>query len=517
MAFNLPTQQNLHTSASSNNRGVIGSASSLGTKSGGNLPISTNASQIINSTGSSATGAPAGVFFGMDGSTSTSTYDATQEARVLLWSLQYNAPNRIQSSSLANGGSRFWLGSGATPSANYKEFLIGGNDTPFCASQAGPVTMCIDISDSTNDNVIGSFDPTQVSAYGHASVRQNLVGGSTTQIYFQRSFLFTTTKGSSNLPTFTGVSNFDDAIARVQGDNYTNKIGSWLTKSGSSFFIPCPFSFGNGTDPVSFDDQSVSVVSPAGNSPKQENFRITDNAMRIYFDPRDNAADSVTLSGAYAWGTAAAWDFDISNNAVATLSGNFSGMGEFKLGSSVTANGNFNLATGNSVVSEGANLNGITVTGDLSLVGNSVTVFTGISVTGALDFDTAGTYEIVNSVVNEVTNSSGGTVDLILTNSAVTTNTGPSINLLAPPTTLTVALNVTGADVVILAAGTNTVLADVDAQSGTDFVWEYTGSQTVDIGVIKAGYKIFYTYGYSLTGSNQQLPVSLLVDRDYNT
>ena len=140
MAFNLPAPQNLHNTSSNSNRGTIGSLST-GFKSGGNLPISTNGSQVINNTPSNASGNPAGVFFGMDGNTSTSSYDATQEARVLLWSLQYNAPNRIQSSNFANGGSRFWIGSGANPAQNYKEFFIGGNDTPFCASQAGPVTM----------------------------------------------------------------------------------------------------------------------------------------------------------------------------------------------------------------------------------------------------------------------------------------------------------------------------------------------------------------------------------------
>jgi len=509
MAFNLPTQQNLHTSASSNNRGVIGSASSLGTKSGGNLPISTNASQIINSTGSSATGAPAGVFFGMDGSTSTSTYDATQESRVLLWSLQYNAPNRIQSSDLANGGSRFWLGSGATPSANYKEFFIGGNDTPFCASQAGPVTICIDIADSTNDNFIGSFDPTQVSAYGHASVRRNLVGGSTTQIYFQRSFLFTTTKGSSNLPTFTGVSNFDDAIARVQGDNYTNKIGSWLTKSGSSFFIPCPFSFGNGSDAVDFDDLGVSVVSPAGNSPKQENFRITDNAMRIYFDPRDNAADSVTLSGAYAWGTAAAWDFDISNNAVATLSGNFSGMGEFKLGNSITANGNFNLASGFAVISNGAFIDGITVTGDLNLSTDVQNNLTSVTVGGALDFDTAGTYTLTGCVIQEVTNSSGGNVIINNAGSTINANTGPNISIVAPPSQLTLTNLQVDTEIRVYEAGTINELAGVE--NSTNTFTTPLAAASVDVRIFNIQYKPITLRSVDTT-QNVSLPIQQQIE-----
>jgi len=513
MAFNLPAPQNLHTSASSNNRGTIGSVASLGTKSGGNLPISTNAAQVINSTPTSTTGAPAGVFFGVDGNTSTSTYDATQEARVLLWSLQYNAPNRIQSTDLANGGSRFWLGSGATPSQNYKEFIIGGNDTPFCSSQAGPVTMCIDISDNSNDNIIGSFDPTQISAYGHASVRRNLVGSSTTQTFFQRSFLFTTTKGSPNLPTFTGTSNFDDAIAVVQGSGYTTKIGSWLTKSGSSFFIPCPFSIGDGLSAVNFNDNGVSVVSPGSNLPNQENFRITNDAMRIYLDARDNAADSVILSGSYAWGTAANWDFNISNNSSCLLSGNFSGMGDFLIGSSITASGVFNLSAGKAVISQGANINGRTVGGGLSIVGGSVTVFDGLTVGGSLNFDTAGTYTITSSNIEEVTNSSGGNVTILLgVNSSIAVNAGPDITIESPPSVLTLTGLQVNSEVRVYAANTLTELAGVE--NSTTVFTASINEPLVDVVIFNVEYVPIKLKGINLS-SDVSLPIQQAFDRNY--
>ena len=518
MAFNLPTPQNEHTSSANTNRGDIGRTSDLSSiKSGGNLPISINASQVINKTGSSANGNPAGVFFGMDGNSSTTTYDATQGSRVFLWSLQYNAPNRIQSSDLANGGSRFWLGSGANPSSNYKEFFIGGNDTPFCASQSGPVTMCIDISDVSNDNTIGSFDPTQISAYGHGSVRRNLVGGSTTQTFFQRSFLFTTTKGSSNIPTFTGVSNFDDAIAVVQGDNYTNKIGSWLTKSGSSFFIPCPFSFGDGVNSVDFNDNGVSIVSPASNSPNQENFRLTNDAMRVYYNPSGIALNNnCVLSGSYSYGTAAKWNFDV--DAPHTLSGNFTGMGDITAGSGGVLNGNFNLASGSSVICNGANFDNINVQGDCKILGNSVTDFNGISIDGDLDFDTAGTYNLTSCNVNNITNSSVGNVIINSVNSILSTDnagTGSGQVSIVSLATLTIEVSESGADVVILEAGTNTVLASVDAQLGTTFEYSYTIVQNIDIGVIKQGFIVNYTYGYSLPTSNSILPINLINDRNY--
>lgn len=509
MAFNLPTQQNLHTSSSANNRGTIGTVTSLATKSGGNLPISTNASQVINNTPSNVSGNPAGVFFGIDGNTSTSTYDATQGARVLLWSLQYNAPNRIQSSDLANGGSRFWLGSGATPSQNYKEFIIGGNDTPFCASQAGPVTMCIDISDNSNDNVIGNFDPTQISAYGHASVRRNLVGSSTTQTFFQRSFLFTTIKGSSNLPTFTGVSNFDDAIAVVQGSGYTTKIGSWLTKSGSSFFIPCPFSLGNGVDATNFNDNGVSVVSPSSNLPNQENFRLTNDAMRIYLDTING--DSVALSGSYSWGTAAAWDFNVSNSSNCELTGNFVGMGDFTLGSSVSASGNFNLASGSPVICNGANINNINVEGDVKIQGNIVTDFSGLTINSALDFDTPGTYNIIGSNINEVTNSSGGVIVINSTNSTININTDPNIIINSSTAFALTGLQI-NSEVRIYEAGTTTELAGVE-NSGASFITTLSVSST-DVSILSLGFQNLRLKNID-TSVDVALPIQQVFDRQY--
>tara|TARA_R110000796_G_scaffold76624_1_gene171331 strand:- start:2767 stop:4314 length:1548 start_codon:yes stop_codon:yes gene_type:complete len=514
MAFNLPAPQSLYTGQGTDNVGTLGSLTP-GRKSGGNLPISNNASQVINTTASNANGVPAGVFFGINGQSATSTVDASVDTRVLIWSVQYNAPNRIQSSDFARGGSRFRLASGSSPTLNYKDYYIGGNDTPFCSAQAGPVTMCIDLADTSHNNEVGTFNLSQVSAYGHASVRLNLVGSSTALTFFQRAFLFTTTKDSANIPLFTGVSSFDDAVALLQGTDYTTKIGSWITKSGSSIFLPCPFQIGDGTSATTFNDDGAAIVSPGSNLAGQENFRLTDNAMRVYANLRNNAADSITLSGSYSFGTAAPWDFDVSNASTCLLSGSFSGMGDFKIGSSVTANGSFNLATGKAVKCNGANIDSITVAGDLNIETSAVTSFSDMSITGVTDFDTAGTYTLTNCTLNEITNSSGGLVTLINDNSTANLITGPNITIVSPPKTLTVQVNVIGADVVVLAAGTDTILDSVDAQPGTDFVFTYTGAQSVDVGVILPGYGINYTYGYSLTGENQSLPVNLLIDRNY--
>ena len=145
MTFVLPAARVLHTANSSSNRGLVGSPLT-GQKTAGNLPITTNASQIQNNSTSDIAGAPDYIWFGLNTQSSTTSFDVSTDTRVVVWSVQYNAPNRIQTSNLANGGARFRVGSGSSsPPSDYKDYFIGGNDTPFCASQAGPVTMCIDL------------------------------------------------------------------------------------------------------------------------------------------------------------------------------------------------------------------------------------------------------------------------------------------------------------------------------------------------------------------------------------
>ena len=279
----------MNTNAS-NNRGSFDSGFQLGQKTAGNLPITSNATQVTNSGGNE------GIYFGLDSQTSTSSSDASTNTKVLLTSVQFNAPNRIQVGTLAQRGvvARLTSGSGAS---DYREYRIGGNDTPFASAQAGPVTICLDLSVDGEDDSGGTYDNSDVTGWGYGTFKVNLAGNNSSLCFFQRVFLFDTEKGGANLPTFTGNSNFDDALSVIQGSDYTTKIGAWFTKSGSSFFAPMPFSFGDGASAVNFDDQGVAVVSPANNASGQENFRLTNNAMRVYLDTRNDAADTVNLSG----------------------------------------------------------------------------------------------------------------------------------------------------------------------------------------------------------------------------
>jgi hypothetical protein len=69
-------------------------------------------------------------------------------------------------------------------------------------------------------------------------------------------------------------------------------------------------------------------------------------------------------------------------------------------------------------------------------------------------------------------------------------------------------------DVVIYEAGTSTVLGSVDA-GGTSFVYTYSGADTVDIGIFKAGYIPYYIRNLSIGLTDSSLPIAQVVDRAY--
>lgn len=74
----------------------------------------------------------------------------------------------------------------------------------------------------------------------------------------------------------------------------------------------------------------------------------------------------------------------------------------------------------------------------------------------------------------------------------------------------------TGTDVVVLTAGTDTILDQRDANPTSSYAFVYSGAQTVDVGFIKPGYVPFYIRGLSLTTADSSIPVALTADRNYS-
>lgn len=73
-----------------------------------------------------------------------------------------------------------------------------------------------------------------------------------------------------------------------------------------------------------------------------------------------------------------------------------------------------------------------------------------------------------------------------------------------------------GCDVVVLTAGTSTILAQADANPLTSYSYQYEGTPVVDVGFIKGGYVPYYYRNLPLGAADSTLPVSLTVDRNYS-
>ncbi len=73
----------------------------------------------------------------------------------------------------------------------------------------------------------------------------------------------------------------------------------------------------------------------------------------------------------------------------------------------------------------------------------------------------------------------------------------------------------TGSDVVIYEAGTSNVLDDVDANPTTSWGYVYSGADTIDVGVFKAGYVPFFIRNLAITTTDASIPVAQVADRAY--
>jgi hypothetical protein len=74
---------------------------------------------------------------------------------------------------------------------------------------------------------------------------------------------------------------------------------------------------------------------------------------------------------------------------------------------------------------------------------------------------------------------------------------------------------ISDSDVVILAAGTDTVLNQINQNPGNSWIHTYENATNIDIFVSKAGYVPFYIRNYGLQSSDANLPVVQVIDRNF--
>lgn len=180
-----------------------------------------------------------------------------------------------------------------------------------------------------------------------------------------------------------------------------------------------------------------------------------------------------------------------------------------------TYTGGATATTGSVTTTNGTLLNGGTFDCDVNYQSGAGTTLTNVTVNGVLDFDTAGTYTLDGCTISEVTNSSGGSITINLTNgSTITTNTGPNITMNTPVTVSVNAkdsnnsTNIQGARVYLIAGAggdlaEGTVILNADTNSSgivEDASFNFTNNQPV-VGRVRKGTASTYYKTASLSGT----------------
>jgi len=405
----------------------INSPSNTGIKANGSLPHPDSATEFDNNVAGSTKGYAKEFVNGGAG------YDVSSNTKLMLWHNQSNAPNRIQHDSVANGGIILRIYSGTVNGSVYRDFYVGGNDTPSSACISGQYPFVIDLNDSSHDASSGSFDNTDVTGVAILVTRANIAGSSTSWNYQGKMWIIDTTKTSADTPTFSGSGAvIQDIVTEVQGTDYSDKLGSWVRQAGSAIFVDFGFRIGNNSSITTFDDEGKTVISPVANDAADPRNRLTTQACRVYLNLRNNASDTADFSGSWIWQTRALFDFDQDDNAVVTFdSPTFKGMGEFTVGSSITGAATFDDVDPVIYADTGADLDGSVFKNQngshaLEMVVGAMDIadmrFESYASKHAILIDTAGTYNFDNvffdqSGTNDIeTTHSSGVVTINITN-----------------------------------------------------------------------------------------------------
>ena len=496
MTFSLPTANNLHETNGSTDDPLfaesLGSPNAVNTKESGNLPITQDGSQFTITSDNTTSGVS--YFF----QTSPASYDVSSSTKVLLWHNQFNAPNRLQIADLANGGVRLRLYSGVSLfTLAYKDWYIGGNNSPFGECIKGQVPFVIDLNAGNETSSVGTFDNTKVTRYA-LLVNSDFIVGTQGNINFQGSnFVLGTAKGDADIPVFTGTSDFVQAVTLVQGTDYTNKIGNWIRQTGSVVYIDMPFQIGDNSSVTAFNDNGLTVVSPASNNAADPRFQLTNQAMQVHLNLRNSAADTCTMTGTYLWGTRANFNFDQSNISQTNISGaTFRGMGDFTVGSSVSGAATFDNAGAVKLSNSSVNINGSTISNTfasnaLHFTGGPMDIanmrFESYAGKHAILIDTVGTYKLTDVFFDqsgtadiETTHTTGTvTIDLAGTTTVPTiTNTGGGTVVLNFPNRVLTLNDIVAGSRILVIDTTNTVTLFNEVPSTSPFVGSIASTGT---------------------------------------
>lgn len=440
------------------------------------------------------------------------------DGAVYMWT-NFLAANAI--SSQAAGGMQLLIGNTL---ANYKRFYVYGSDTiPYGGWQVNAVNPA---------NTASATQGTPSGVWQYFGMAVNAVAA------VARGYPLAwdaVRAGRGSIIMALGEAAFPANFNTAAVTNDANAVGQYnrwgiFSYGSGAYTMQGRMAFGTSGSAVYFEDSNRSIVI--------KNTEYVSPAFNLF--EVINAASTVKWTGVSvsSLGTVSKGRFQVTDNATVNLTNcTFTDMGTFTtllntgINGSVfrrceTVSGTGNIGTctfdkpSGSIGVSTPNLNAITFC-----------TFNSKGTGHAIELTAAGDYQsIANSFSNyAATNGSTGNeaifvnvatgivnITLVNTGLAPTIRTaGATVNVIAGATVTFAGLPI-GCDVVILSAGTSTILQQTDSNPLDYLSWAYSGTPTVDVGFIKAGYVPYYIRNLVLGSTNSSIPVSLTVDRNYS-
>ena len=445
-----------------------------------------------------------------------STVTVPADGAVYMWT-NFLAPNAINVQ--ASGGMQLLIGNTL---ANYKRFYVYGDDNvPYGGWQVNAVNPA-NTASATQGTPSGVWQYFGIAVDVQAAVARGYPLAWDAVRAGRGSIIAVSGDLANGYATFSGIATKNDL----------NTVGD-LNRWGI-------FSFGNGT-------YTMQGRLALGSSGTAVDFRDSNRAIFIKntefvtaaFNQFEiiNAASRVDWTGISisALGTLSKGRVIVTDNATVNIDAcTFTDMSTFLLKSNTSVSASTfrrcelithgaGVFTGNLIDDSPAAIALTTATP--SSIQNCTFISSG---TGhAIEITAAGSYTFTNNTFTNygttgtanaaVYNNSGGAVTITLSggNSPTYLNGPSATTSVVAGATVTFTGLPTGTDIVILTAGTTTILDQVDANAGTTYAWGYQGTPTVDVGFINPGKVPYYIRGLALSSSNSSIPVAMSADRNF--
>ena len=460
----------------------------------------------------------------------TTTFDLTNK-HLFVWRLVSTAGNMLTK---ANAGISIGLTNTSTTSTtawsttNYKRWNVDGSDTQ--PNSEGWKCYVIDPS-STPDASAGSLTLNSVKNVGYLCRQNTGVSTSLNNVFVDGiragTGLTVTTNSGADIITVAGIFTYDSTK--------TNAFGV-ITQNSGIYYGAGKITIGatNQVNACNFEDTNQVLV--------WRDFPVSDLLYEFKLQGASGNKTTMRWNSSVIRGQAGqvwnitcdansdfkAYDASIANcrsmvlSATSVLSGcTISASGTIEANGATIDSCAFANATAAQLKLDAAS--------EASAISNCS--FKSAGTGHAIQITAAGTYGFTNltftgyaatngSTGNEAVyvSAASGTVTINVTGGGNT----PSIRTAGATVVVNVGATVTldgfpsGTDIVILTAGTSTILQQVDQNPTTSYAWSYSGTPTVDIGFIKPGYKVKYLRSISLGSTNSTIPVSLEIDRGYS-